>query len=172
MTFFHDLNKRLADLSAKTEKQQIAESKKAEAVARSPLTKALDESEKWIQKAIKHPGGLHKSLGVPADKPIPAGKLAKATHSSNPKIKKQAVLAKTLKGLHEEGEDTCNECGMYESQCECSGMEEGNAFTAALKSTPKGGKFKVGGKEFTDTSRSNQRGRCQEKRTTQCRHGV
>jgi hypothetical protein len=31
-------------------------------------------------------------------------------------------------------------------------MEEGNAFTAALKSTPKGGKFKVGGKEFTDTS--------------------
>jgi hypothetical protein len=31
-------------------------------------------------------------------------------------------------------------------------MEEGNAFTAALKATPKGGKFKVGGKEFTDTS--------------------
>jgi hypothetical protein len=31
-------------------------------------------------------------------------------------------------------------------------MEEGNAFTAALKATPKGGKFKVDGKEFTDTS--------------------
>jgi hypothetical protein len=31
-------------------------------------------------------------------------------------------------------------------------MEEGNAFTGALVKTPKGGKFKVGGKEFTDTS--------------------
>ena len=30
--------------------------------------------------------------------------------------------------------------------------KEGNAFTGALKSTPKGGKFKVGNKEFTDTS--------------------
>jgi hypothetical protein len=31
-------------------------------------------------------------------------------------------------------------------------MEEGNAFTGALAKTPKGGKFKVGSKEFTDTS--------------------
>lgn len=34
-----------------------------------------------------------------------------------------------------------------------NGMEfEGNAFTGKLKSTPKGGKFKLGDKEFTDTS--------------------
>jgi len=58
--------------------------------------------EKWIQKAIKHPGGLHRSLHVPADQPIPAGKLEKATHSTNTRIKKQAVLAKTLKSLHSE----------------------------------------------------------------------
>ena len=81
--FFHDINKRLSAI----EKQDAT---------------PLNESEKWIQKAIKHPGGLHKSLHVPADKPIPAGKLEKATHSSNPKIKKQAVLAKTLKGLKKE----------------------------------------------------------------------
>jgi len=31
-------------------------------------------------------------------------------------------------------------------------MEEGNAFTAALAKTPKGGHFKVGGKTFTDNS--------------------
>jgi hypothetical protein len=31
-------------------------------------------------------------------------------------------------------------------------MEEGNAFTLALKRTPKGGKFSVGGNTFTDTS--------------------
>jgi len=30
--------------------------------------------------------------------------------------------------------------------------DEGNAFTGALAKTPKGGKFKVGGKEFTDNS--------------------
>jgi hypothetical protein len=33
-----------------------------------------------------------------------------------------------------------------------SEMDEGNAFTAALKNTPKGGKFSVGGKTFTDHS--------------------
>lgn len=31
-------------------------------------------------------------------------------------------------------------------------MEEGNAFTDALRKTPKGGKFKLGGKEYTDNS--------------------
>jgi hypothetical protein len=31
-------------------------------------------------------------------------------------------------------------------------MDEGNAFTAALARTPKGSKFKLGGKSFTDTS--------------------
>ena len=37
--------------------------------------------------------------------------------------------------------------------------QEGNAFTGALKATPKGGKFKVGGKEFKDTS-SIEEGQC------------
>ena len=27
--------------------------------------------KKWIQGAIKHPGALHKELGVPKGKPIP-----------------------------------------------------------------------------------------------------
>ena len=34
--------------------------------------------EKWIQKAIKHKGALHKQLGVPAGEKIPAKKLEKA----------------------------------------------------------------------------------------------
>jgi hypothetical protein len=55
---------------------------------------------KWIQKAIKHPGALHKQLGVPAGEKIPAKKLAKAAHSENPKLAKRARLAQTLKGLH------------------------------------------------------------------------
>ena len=35
-------------------------------------------SEKWIQKAIKKPGALRKSLGAKPGKPIPAKKLAAA----------------------------------------------------------------------------------------------
>lgn len=57
--------------------------------------------KKWIQKALpkSSKGKLHKALGVPAGEKIPAKKLDKAANSSNPKIKKEAVLAKTLKGL-------------------------------------------------------------------------
>lgn len=55
--------------------------------------------KKWIKGAIKHPGALHKSLGVPEGKKIPEGKLKKAEHSKNPTTRKRAVLAETLKGL-------------------------------------------------------------------------
>ena len=34
--------------------------------------------KKWIQKAIKKPGALHKELGVPEGKKIPKKKLEKA----------------------------------------------------------------------------------------------
>lgn len=54
-------------------------------------------SEKWIQKAVsKHPGKLHKELGVPQDEKIPAKKLSKAEHSANPTLRREANLAKTL----------------------------------------------------------------------------
>lgn len=58
---------------------------------------------KWIQKAIKHKGALHKALGVPEGEKIPAKKLEKAAHSSNPKLVKRANLAKTLRSMHAEG---------------------------------------------------------------------
>lgn len=57
-------------------------------------------SEKWIQKAVsKHPGKLHRELGVPVGEKIPEKKLMKATHSKNKTIKKEANLAKTLKRI-------------------------------------------------------------------------
>lgn len=55
--------------------------------------------EKWIQKAIKHPGALHKALKVPEGKKIPESKLKKAEHSKNPTTARRARLAETLKGL-------------------------------------------------------------------------
>jgi len=55
---------------------------------------------KWIQKAIKHPGALHRELGVPEGQKIPAKKLAKAEHSDNPTLRHRANLAETLKHMH------------------------------------------------------------------------
>jgi hypothetical protein len=55
----------------------------------------------WISRAVgKHPGALHKQLGVPQGEKISASKMAKAAKSSNPKTKKRVALAKTLAGLH------------------------------------------------------------------------
>lgn len=56
-------------------------------------------AEHWIAGAIKHKGKLHRELGVPEGKKIPAKKLAKAEHSKNPTLRREANLAKTLKKL-------------------------------------------------------------------------
>lgn len=55
-------------------------------------------AEKWIQNAIKKPGALHKELGVPEGKKIPAKKLAKAAKAPG-KLGQRARLAETLKGM-------------------------------------------------------------------------
>jgi hypothetical protein len=53
-------------------------------------------SEKWIQKATKNKGGLHRALHVKEGEKIPAKKLAKGAHSKSAKIRKEVALAKTL----------------------------------------------------------------------------
>lgn len=58
------------------------------------------KAKNFIAKAIKHPGALHKMLGVPQGQSIPAGRLDAAAHSENPLEKKRAIFAQTLKGLH------------------------------------------------------------------------
>ena len=57
-------------------------------------------ADNWIKGAIKHPGALHKQLGVKQGETIPSGKLQKAAHSDNPTLAKRANLAMTLKKLH------------------------------------------------------------------------
>lgn len=54
----------------------------------------------WIKGAIKHPGALHRELGVPEGEKIPSKKLNAAAHSSNPTLRKRASLAKTLGRMH------------------------------------------------------------------------
>ena len=60
----------------------------------------MAKKHRWISGAIKHPGALHKSLGVPAGEKIPEAKLEKAKNSDNPTTRKRAALAETLKGFH------------------------------------------------------------------------
>ncbi len=64
--------------------------------------KRLDRggSAKFIQGIHMKKGALHRELHVPEGKKIPEKKLEKAEHSSNPTLKKRAVLARTLKGFH------------------------------------------------------------------------
>ena len=55
-----------------------------------------DKGEHWIQKAIKHPGALHKELHVKEGKKIPEKKLEAAAKKPG-KEGKRARLAETLK---------------------------------------------------------------------------
>jgi hypothetical protein len=55
-------------------------------------------AKNWIKGAIKHPGALHRELGVKQGKKIPAKKLAAAAKKGG-KLGRRARLAETLKGL-------------------------------------------------------------------------
>ena len=56
----------------------------------------------WIKKALpgNSKGKLHKALGVAEDKKIPMKKMDKAEKTASPKVKKEIVLAKTLKKMN------------------------------------------------------------------------
>ena len=55
-------------------------------------------AKNWIAGAIKKPGALHKELGVPMGKKIPAAKL-KAAAKKKGVEGKRARLAETLKSF-------------------------------------------------------------------------
>lgn len=59
----------------------------------------MEKNKKWIQKAVKNKGALHKKLDVPEGKKIPEKKLEKAAKSKNPTTRKQVALARTLSKL-------------------------------------------------------------------------
>lgn len=56
-------------------------------------------AKKWIQAAHIKKGALHKQLGVPQGKKIPAGKLAKAAKAGGT-LGRRERLAEMLKKLH------------------------------------------------------------------------
>ncbi len=58
----------------------------------------------WVPKKDFHPGGekgkLHRELGVPQGEKIGATRIAKATHSENPEIRRDAIRARTMSRWH------------------------------------------------------------------------
>lgn len=52
----------------------------------------------FIAGAIKHPGQLHRDLGVPQGEKIPEGKLEAAAKEGG-KVGERARFAETLKGM-------------------------------------------------------------------------
>jgi hypothetical protein len=179
--FFYDLNKRLATLASKQDAEQISEDAKATA-PKSQLTEAVDVAEAGYSakkaaagKDIGKPGknfskiakGAAERYGSKAAGERVAGavlnKLRTKEEQEMDESALQAYLGKKkygetgMKALQKAGRDGASKETMAKirakhDKMDEADMEEGNAFTAALKATPKGSKFKVGNKEFTDTS--------------------
>lgn len=58
-------------------------------------------AKNWIAGAIKHPGALHRDLGVPQGQKIPAKKMSAARAGKfGAKTEERANLARTLGGFH------------------------------------------------------------------------
>lgn len=56
-----------------------------------------DGKEKWASEAFGHnKGGLHRALGVPEDKKIPADKVTAATHSKSSHLRHMAQAARNI----------------------------------------------------------------------------
>jgi len=56
-------------------------------------------AKQWIAGAIRHPGALHKQLGVPQGQKIPKKKLTAAAAKGGT-LGRRARLAQTLAGFH------------------------------------------------------------------------
>ena len=68
----------------------------------------IEEAKKWIQKAIKRPGGLHRALGIPEDQPIPLSRIRAAAKKKG-RIGRMARLALTLRKLRRRKESVVPE---------------------------------------------------------------
>jgi hypothetical protein len=182
MTFFHDLNKKLADLAKKQDlnesAQPVAERSTGDYSAKKAAAgKDIGKPGKMFSKIAKSAGKAYgsKESGEKVAGAVLAKLRAKESVEENvPNLKghdtKYGVVVvghndgKPVKTFDNEADakayaDKGIRVGGGLKQGSVRTMvapkkktAEGNAFTGALAKTPKGEKFKVGGKEFTDTS--------------------
>jgi hypothetical protein len=173
MTFFYDLNKRLATLASKQDAEQIAEHSVPASQSKSQLAQALNERDlgkhnnatTGFAALAKKTGGGEKGNRIAGAQLAKMRAKGQVEESDMEESAFQAAIGKKkygdqgMKALQKAGREGASDKTMsnirnkYDKYDESQGMtDEGNAFTAALAKTPKGGKFKVDGKEFTDTS--------------------
>jgi hypothetical protein len=68
------------------------------------MTKSLEKMhEKGGFRPGGHKGKLHRELGIPEGKKIPAKRLKKAEHSKNKEVARDAKRAETMKKWHHGG---------------------------------------------------------------------
>jgi len=91
------INKQKSDLNKDGDLSSY-EKRRGMAIAKAMADRNGAKKGGFIQKAIKKPGALRKSLGVKKGKTIPAGKLRAAAKKSG-KLGQRARLAITLKKL-------------------------------------------------------------------------
>ena len=184
MSFFYDLNARLAKLSAKQDAKQINEDAKVTA-PKSRLAESLDVAEagysakagragKDLGKPGKNFSKIAKSAGKKygskvAGERVAGAVLNKLRHPTaeaavpmTPKQKSFAKLAPPadkitfadkIAGAKQEVDEMLGDVAAEAMKKAVNKIaDEGNAFTGKLNSTPKGSKFKLGNKEFKDTS--------------------
>ena len=172
MTFFYDLNKRLSQLAAKQDARQIAEHSVPATQSKSKLAQALNERDlgkhnnatTGFAALAKKTGGGEKGAriaGAQLAKMRAKGQVEE-TGSMTPKQKSFAKLAPPtdkitfadkIAGAKQEVDEMLGDVAADAMKKAVTKMaDEGNAFTGKLKTTPKGGKFKLGNKDFTDTS--------------------
>jgi hypothetical protein len=168
MTFFYDLNKRLAQLADKQDAQQLSEDAKAVA-PKSKLAQALNERDlgkhnnattgfdALAKKAGKEYGSKaagERVAGAVKAKMAKAGKLEELSPATiqSAAAKRDAQTPDQMSPATQRKDIITHLSNRVKMNNRPGVTDEGNAFTGALAKTPKGGKFKVGGKEFTDTS--------------------
>ena len=88
----------MAKLAAKQDQRDAKQVAESTAPKGKLATALFEDGEKWIQKAVnpKTKGNLHKALHVAQGETIPKAKIAKATHSKNPKLRHMAQFAKNV----------------------------------------------------------------------------
>lgn len=182
MTFFYDLNKRLAAITDKPETKQLnegAQSAVAEgstgdySAKKARAGKDIGKPGKNFEKIAKSAGERYGSKA--AGERVAGAVLAKLRgknestevpphREKGPKPSEVPAVMRKSKGrtplsLQDLEKEQQRALGHPETLKRLAkqvsneaDMEEGNAFTAALAKTPKGGKFKVGDKTFIDRS--------------------
>ena len=187
MTFFYDLNKRLATLATKQDAEQLAEhTTPAQQPKKGSLAQALNERDlgkhnnatTGFAALAKKTGGGEKGAriagaqlakmrakGQVEESHCPSCDCSPCECDTMEESAFQAAIGKKkygdqgMKALQKAGREHASDKTMdnirnrYDKYDESQGIaDEGNAFTGKLASTPKGGKFKLGDKEFKDTS--------------------